>query len=125
MKFYSRIQINNSFAIPGYVKRHISKKKSIVKWVINENNDINLFFIDEKEILKDYEDDECTVLYRRVHSNSSLSIPIEVSTNLDCEKYDCIEWDVVHKEITVKCFKKPQITTISGLFTTEEVKYNV
>lgn len=117
MKFYTKIQINNSFSIPGFVKKNIIHNKTIAKWVINNNNIINLYFISKDDgPFKDYATDECTVLYRRVHNQLTISIPVEVSNILNCKKFDCIEWNVNQKDITIKCHKKPAITDISGLF---------
>lgn len=117
MKIYTRIQINNSFSIPGFVKKNIVHNKTIAKWVINNNNTVNLYFISKEDgPFKDYATDECKVLYRRVHNKLTLSIPVEVSNILNCKKFDCIEWNVNQKDITINCYKKLAITDISGLF---------
>jgi len=124
MKYKTRIHINNFFIIPRYIIKNYVKDNNMVKWIINKKEKkIKLIFITgDKNKKNDSKTDDCIILYRIIHTNMHLSIPIDVAKCLKCKKYDFIEWNVDNNEINIKCSKNIQIKEISGLFLLEVEK---
>lgn len=87
MIFKTRIHINNFFIIPQYIIKNYVKDNNMVKWVINKKEKkIKLIFMTgNKNKQDDYKTEECTILYRVIHTNMHISIPIDVAKFLKCK----------------------------------------